>query len=425
MNKWIFFVARRFSQVDRKGSSKATSILATLGICFGVMTLIVVMSVMNGFQMSFIDSIIEVSSYHIQVSGVEKNKEKEFLEICDSNSNIKYVTPFYEAQTLLVGKKGKESAALIRAIDPQVYFSDEGFNKELNIFRGSFNLSEKNSILVASYLASELGVKIGDTVNLFVLSGGNDVELLSDERLFTVTGIFSTGYGEINSSYCFINILDAPEYFGIKNQKKWGIKLFNSDKDLKTVYELKKYISGCEINSWRDYNKSFYSTLKIEKNMLLLLVALIFVVVGINIYNGNRRLVFERKNEIAIFSSMGAKPYQVKLIFILRGFFTGFIGAVLGLLLGILISINTDVVFNAAAKVIFFFQYLFTSIFAPDNLGFIAENSTYSIYASIPARMFPKEIAFITLFGILSPLFASWIASRHILKFEIAEVLHE
>ena len=127
MNKsWIFYVCKRFSRVDRTGRAAATSVLATLGICLGVTTLIVIMSVMNGFQMSFIDTILEVSSYHLQVSDLPESKEKDFFDFCKNdsylNSKVKSVSEFYEAQTLMVSESGAECAALIRAISPDYYF---------------------------------------------------------------------------------------------------------------------------------------------------------------------------------------------------------------------------------------------------------------------------------------------------------------
>ena len=96
--RWIRTVSERFARVDRKGRSAVTSLLATLGICFGVMTLITVMSVMNGFQMNFIDAIMEVSSYHLRASAITEDKEAEFIELCRQNKNVLSVTPFYEAQ---------------------------------------------------------------------------------------------------------------------------------------------------------------------------------------------------------------------------------------------------------------------------------------------------------------------------------------
>ena len=189
--KWIFLVSQRFARVDRKGKSAVTSVLATLGICFGVMTLIIVMSVMNGFQMSFIDSILELSSYHVQAKKTELSvSEKQLQTFCENNKNILSVSPYYEAQTLMTSEYNKESAAIIRAVDPDCYFYDDGFSSQLRLRRGSFDLEEPNSIIIGSTLARNLGVAVGDVVNLFVLSGSDDVSLFSNDRNFEITGIF-------------------------------------------------------------------------------------------------------------------------------------------------------------------------------------------------------------------------------------------
>ena len=158
--------------------------------------------------------------------------------------------------------------------------------------------------------------------------------------------------------------------------------------------------------------------------MLLLLVAIIFVVVGINIYNGMRRLVFERRSEIAILSAIGAENKDIKTIFIMRGFTTGAVGAFFGVILGLLISVNTNFMFNAAARLMYWLQYFVTAIFNHQNLMYVQENSSYAVYANIPARIFFKEVVMIALFGIVSPLLASWAASKNVLKMTVAEVLH-
>ena len=195
--KWIFSVSRRFARVDRKGRSAVTSILATAGICFGVMTLTVVMSIMNGFQMSFIDAIMEISSYHIRVMKLPDTSENNLFNAVKENKNILSVTEFYEAQTLMTGTRGKESAAIIRAVNPEIFYTDEGLKKEMRLVYGEFDISEEDTIILGSSLARNLGVHPGDKVNLFVLSGGNDVNLFSSERNFTVKGIFTSGYADI------------------------------------------------------------------------------------------------------------------------------------------------------------------------------------------------------------------------------------
>lgn len=420
---WIQVISQRFARIDRKGRSKVTSVLATLGICLGVTTLIVVMSVMNGFQFSFIDSILELSSYHVQVKDIDISESKKLEQFCYDNKYISSVSPFLEAQTLMTSEFNKESAAIIRAVPEDLYFKDDGFASQIVFRSGFFDLEEENTIILGSALARELNVTVGDTVCLFVLSGSNSVDLFSSDRSFTVTGIFSCGYSEINSSYCYINIKDGYKYFGDDIKTYYGIKLLNNENDAHVISLLKKEFPKYNFSSWREYNKSFFGALRIEKNMMLLLIAIIFIVVGINIYNGMRRLVFERKNEIAILSAVGAKKNHIKSIFIFRGFSIGFIGAFFGAVLGILICKNTDVIFLTLSKIMYYLQYAVTYITNSENLIYLRENSTYAIYASIPAKMYFSEIFFIILFGICSPLFASWAASKHIFKLTVSEVL--
>ena len=422
--KWIFSVSSRFSRVDRKGRSKVTSMLATLGICFGVMTLIVVMSVMNGFQMKFIDAIMEVSSYHIRLSDFDEVTESKIRQICSENKNIKSVSGFYEAQSLVTTTRVKQSVALIRAIDQDVYENDPGFRKEVEMIAGDFDLSEPDSIIIGSGMARDLGCRLNATINLFALSGGNDVQLLSSDRLFKVKGVFKTGYSDINSSYVFINSVAGEKYFGKEAVKILGIKLKNSDDDQMMINRLKKEFPEIKIQSWRDYNKTFFGALRIEKNMLLLLVAMIFLVVGINIYNGMRRLVFERRSEISILSAIGGRSSEIKSVFILQGFFTGVKGAIPGMILGLFLSVNSKTVFLVASRIMFAFSYLITLVTNPENLPYVTENPMYTIYANIPSRIFFNEVLWITLFGVAAPLLASWAASRNVLKMTVAEVLH-
>ena len=114
----------------------------------------------------------------------------------------------------------------------------------------------------------------------------------------------------------------------------------------------------------------------------------------------------------------------IKFIFTLQGFLNGVKGAVPGLILGLLLCVNSSAVFMFASKLMYVFSYLITAITSPSNLIYVTENPMYAVYASIPARVFFGESMMITLFGILSPLVASWAASRNVLKMTVAEVLH-
>ena len=422
--RWIFDVSRRFASVDRKSRSSATSFLAVLVICFGVMSLVTVVSVMNGFQMSFVNAIMELSSFHIRVSNLESQAEADFFDSCADSKEIRCVSPFYESQALLVGNKSKESAGIIRGVDARTCEFDEGFAREIKIVSGSFDLSSADSIVLGSYLAQSLGVTTGNTVNLLALSGGKDVELLSQNRQFKVTGIFECGYYDINQGYAFVSLEAARMYFGEDAPVFYGIKIRRPQNDGFVSAAIKNRFPDAAVQSWREYNRTFFGALRVEKNILMLLVFLIFVVVAVNIYNGMRRLVFERSQEIAALSALGGTSFQIKAIFVVRGFLTSAAGTVIGIVLGIFISLNIRSVFLAVSHCLYWLELFFTSVFSPENAAFVTENQMYAIYASIPARIIPSEVLLISLFGVLSPLLASALASRFVLKLKIAEVLH-
>ena len=423
--KWIFFVSRRFSKVDRKGRSAATSFLATLGICFGVMTLITIVSVMNGFQMSFIDAIMEISSYHIQIKDIPEGKETILEDFCTGEKNIRSVFPFYEAQGLITAGETHQNAAVIRALDKNILKNDSGMKKELKIVSGDFNLYEPENIVIGSYLARLLRVSVGSKVSLTALSGGKDVDLISNDRVFTVTGIFESGYTDINLAYTFVSLESAEKYFGEDCPRLFALKLKNYNDDAYIMNRLTELFPESESQSWREYNRSFFGALRIEKNMLMLLVFLIFVVVAINIYNGMRRLVFERSPEISIMSALGARNQEIRFIFIMRGFITGLIGTVCGVLAALFLCANMPKVFMAASNFVFYGEYFFTSIFAPENLVYVRENPMYQVYAAIPARVLFPEVLMISFFGIFSPLLSTALASHNVLNMKVAEVLHD
>ncbi len=403
--KWIFEVSRRFARIDRKGRTSATSFLSTLGICFGVMTLITVVSVMNGFQSYSINPIMEISSAHLRVTEIPDENFTDFLDFCSENPKIACVSPFYESQGLIVGRKNKQSAAVIRAVEPNIREIDKGFGSQVQVSLGKFNLENPDGIVLGRSLANELGVTVGSAVNLLALAGGKDVALISQNRQFMVTGLFDCNYVDIEQSYGFVSIEAAKKYFGKDLLPVYSIKLKNYGNDVSVISEIKQEFPDVKVQSWREFNKSFFGALRIEKNILMLLVCIIFVVVGINIYNGMRRLVFEKRQEISILSALGGTKNEIKAIFIMRGFTSGVAGAFFGLVLGLLICVNIKPIFDFA--------------------GFVTQNYMFTIFAQIPAKIVFREVFFITLFGIAAPLWASWQASKNVLDMKVAEVLHD
>ncbi|MBR4247490.1 MAG: ABC transporter permease [Treponema sp.] len=422
--KWIYYVSRRFSKVDRKGRTAVTSALASLGVGFGVLALIVVIGVMNGFQMEFIDAIMEISSYHVRVENIDDYEG--FSAWCrEQKVQVRGSTSFYEAQALVVGPSGSESAALIRAIGKDVMTDDPGFASEVHMVSGSFDLSAPDSIVLGSELARLLKARVGDSINIFALSGSSDVSLFSSDRNFTVAGIFHCGYSDINASFSFINTEAGQANFGKGAKKVIGVKLADSSRDALFISGVEKAFPSAKVESWRNFNRSFFGALRVEKNIIMLLVLLIFVVVAVNIYNAMRRMVYERREEIAVLSALGGTKSQVQAVFIVKGFTTGFFGAMPGLIAGLLLCANMGSVFMFLSKIQFYASYFFIMLTNPANASYVSENPMFRIYASIPARTVFSEVAAIFFFGIFSSLASSWLAGREILKLNVSEVLRD
>lgn len=422
-------MAKRFSLVDLKGAEAFTSKLSTLGICFGVMTLIIMISVMNGFQREFIDAIMEVSSYNVRAENLGAKERDAFEKFAANENGIECAVAFTESESLLVSADGRQSAALVRAIETDVMEKDFGFAREAKIVRGAFDLrtmefSENGETLAPCVLgitlARSLDVRVGDEVNFYATDSGDSLlEAFSRPQKFFVAGIFHTGYSDINSSYAFVALSSQIENL------IYGIKTKNSAGEVALAKKIQLEFPDAKISLWKEYNRSFFSVLRIEKNMLMLLVVLIFVVVAINIFNSMRRIVFERRSEISTLSALGAKISSVKNIFIMRGFLIGLRGAIAGLVLGLFFCVNIKSVFTILSSALFYLQYFFMLIFSPQNAAALSENPMFAVYANIPARMYAHEIIFITLFGIFSAVFSAWAASREILSTSISEVLHE
>ncbi len=422
---WLFFVSRRFASEDKKGRAALTSFLASLGIAFGVMTLITIISVMNGLQMSYIDSILEISSYHIRVQGHNSDEYARFSEYALNDGDVSVCIPFYEGQSLIAADKGRQSGALIRAVSPDVYETDKGFRRELKITDGDFDLSQQDYIVIGDELAYELNVSVGDEVTLVAVSGSSAVSLIDTSRIYTVSGLFSCGYSGINSSFVFVSDVNKDELFGNTALPVIGVKLKDSSFDSRYTAKISKLFPELILESWRSYNRAFFGALRVEKNMMMMLVLLIFVVVGVNIFNSLRRIVYERKDDIAVLSALGARKNAIQSIFILQGFLTGFAGAVPGTAFGLLLCVNIDKILFFISSFLYHIEHSFAVLFSPESVHYIEYNMMYDVFASVPPRIVLSEVCIIAVFGVFASLVASWAASRSVLNLSCAEVLRD
>ena len=426
---WLFFVLKRFNS----RSSLISSIFSILGIGFGATVLVVVLAVMNGFQRGYIDTVLEVSSAHVRLEG-----EKKEMEAVEKLGLYKSFVMFKEEQALLQGKRGAQSTAMIRLIEKDVLLKDEGFKNTVKMEKGLFDIEslnieslkddeldkEKPKIVLGYELARKLSIRVGDAVQVLATSGSSESELFPENLNLLVTGLFKTGYYEIDSNFAFMSLDNSSLLFGKDAFCFANVKLDNENKDLSFISKITKKVPNIKALSWREYNRAFFGALKIEKNVMMLLVVLIFLVVGVNIYNGMRRTIYEKREDIAVLLSMGANPKDIKAIFVLSGFAIGILGSFFGLFMGLLLSLNINEIFSFIENVVNLVMSV-VSILVENVQGdaFAIFNTSYFYMDKVPIRLFFEEMFFVFLFGLSSATFASLIATKKMTEIRPQEIL--
>jgi len=418
-NDWILFVASRFGTVDYRGRSALTSLLSALGIAFGVTALIVILSVMNGFQMGYIESILEVSSAHVRVSGSGAD-----IERIRTLPGVRSLFLFSEAQTLMQGNYDRQEGVLLRSVPPDIHETDAGFGASVLMVSGHFDIATPSSIVLGYELARTLKVSVGDTVSLIAVSGDSSTDIFPENSTLVVTGLFKTGYYAIDRSFSFISEASGIVLANPGGESLAGVKLVDIDADARFISAMDSLFPDVEAESWRSYNRAFFGALRVEKNMLLFLVVLIFVVVTVNIHNGMRRAVYERREEIGVLTALGGSPRQVQLIFIANGLGIGLAGGIAGLLAGLLVSARINSVFMIAELIVNGVNAFLSALFqSGEGEAFSLFSPEYFYMDRVPVRMVFSEVLFVFLFGVISAAAASWMASRAIIRLKPAEVL--
>jgi len=423
---WILFVASRYIFKGRSNSP----VLAVLGIATGVLALIVIIAVMNGFQLGFIESILEISSYHLRIESFPAEKAGIIEERILSIDGVEAAVPFMEFQALARGRSSGQQAVFARGLMPDAFEIDRKMQNRLEFEDGYFDLSKTNYILLGTELARRLSLGIGDEVSLFSITGILSAEDESSGLdTFEVKGIFRTGYYEYDCSWAFLN-MECPAFFANESSLKLGIKLSNRFNDRFVLEQAKKKLQDFEnirILSWRDYNRSFFGALRTEKLFMFILVGLIFLVVGLNIFQAQRRSVLQRSDEIGLLRAVGGYKTDVRFVFVCDGAIIGFTGAFIGLVLGLVIAFNISGFFTLVENVVNFFINLLntlTGFYGAGRAGYFAIFSPAVFYIKeIPSRILPLEVAVIFMFGFLSALAAAWFASRKIINIQPAQVL--
>ena len=343
----------RTKSADRFG--RLVTNLASLGIVLGVMALIIVLSVMNGLE-SYQKQQVLSTIPHAIVSEEQPISTEESLE--NLPHFVQKAVPINTTNVIYQTKKGVNAGQIIGiqsfSDDPLVEsFDQTKFNEILPT--GEFKL------VIGDQLAQKLGVNVGDKIRVMITENSQYTPFgrVPMQRLFTVSDIYYD-YGEASSYEAFANLADIGRLMRIQPQQAQGYRLFLSDPFL--ITELPHYFSEYKITDWRVQKGEFFQAVRMEKNMMGLLISLIIVVAISNIVTSLSLMVVDKQGEIAILQTQGLTKSQVRSVFIYQGLLVGFVGTLLGAILGVFVTLNLTGIVSAVNP---------QGVFLPTELSFV------------------------------------------------------
>ena len=408
--KFLFFnqteqmIAFRYIKSRRvEGFISIAAWFSLIGIMLGVATLIVVMSVMNGFRTELVDRILGING-HLVV--YEKNEPyvSNYNQIINKISDIKNViavTPHLEGQAL-AKSKSTVSGVIIRGVN----WSDLAAKKLLwkSLTQLTIDNYKNNEDIIIGYrLAQRLNVNVGDFISLISPNGMETaLGILPIKQNFKIGGFFDIGMYEYDNNFIFIPWKKAELFFSTKNIAH-GIEIFLKDeKFTSSVSSNIKNKLGNEllVIDWKKRNSAFMSALAVEKNVMFIILSLIILVAAFNIISSMIMLVQTKKSDIALMRTMGASKYVIIRIFVLTGSIIGLLGTFAGTILGVVISSNIEAIRN----------------FLTTILGSELFSAEIYFLSKLPSDIYINEVIMVICVSIFLTLFASvfpaWKASR-------------
>jgi lipoprotein-releasing system permease protein len=402
--QYELFIGLRYTRAKRRNHFISfISLISMCGIALGVAALIVVLSVMNGFQKELRTRILGVAS-HVQVSGAEGELAawQQVAEQASKHKQVQAAAPYVAAQGMLSFDQTVRGT-LVRGVLPDAEERVADFNRHMR--NGSMQLLQPGEfgVILGAELARALRVFIGDKVTLIAPQGlVTPAAILPRLKQFKVVGIFEAGMYEYDSGLALIHLADAQALYRMEDRVS-GVRLKLDDliaaprvaRELLSVIEGDVYIAD-----WTRSHANFFRAVQIEKNVMFIILLLIVAVAAFNIVSTLVMAVTDKESDIAILRTLGASPGSIMQVFIVQGALIGVIGLALGLAGGVALALNIDVVVPAIER-------LFNTQFLAKEVYYISE---------LPSDLQWRDVGVIAavsfVLTLLATLYPSWRASR-------------
>lgn len=395
--------AKRRAKSGGGGFVSFISFVSMAGIALGVAALIVVLSVMNGFQEELRARILGVAS-HVQISAYqgEMGDWQRYTELARQSPDVLGAAPFVQEQGMF-SLDAQVRGALVRGIDPKLEQTVSDLGQVMKVGKLEDLKPGEFGVVLGIELARALGVQYGDKVTLIAPQGlVTPAAVLPRLKQFTVVGVFEAGMFEYDSGLALINIQDAQRLYQLGDGVS-GIRL--KLKDLFNAPVIARQVArelppNLYATDWTQSHANFFRAVQIEKNVMFIILSLIVAVAAFNIVSALVMAVQDKRADIAILRTLGASPRSIMSIFVVQGAIMGLIGLGVGVIGGVALALNIDVVVP-------FIERTFHVQFLAKDVYYISELPSKLIWSDVTTIV---GLAFVLT--LVATLYPSWRASR-------------
>ncbi|MBA5603858.1 lipoprotein-releasing ABC transporter permease subunit [Duganella sp. FT3S] len=402
--EWL--VGLRYTRAGKRSGRNSfisfISLISMAGIGLGVAALIVVLSVMNGFQKEVTDRMLSVLA-HVEIFDARGSMPDWQFEAAEARKNPEVIgaAPFVETQGMLI-RDDELRPAVIRGVLPEQEPTVSDVSRQVK--RGSFTALQPGAynIVLGIELARALHVGLGEKVTLALAEGqATPAGVLPRLRSFTVVGIFEAGHNEFDSGLAFVHITDAEKLLRMDAPSGLRLRLSDMHRAPQVALDLKRSMHPDLImRDWSKLNANWFAAVQTEKRMMFIILTLIIAVAAFNLVSTLVMTVTDKQADIAILRTLGASPRSIMKIFMIQGALVGILGTAIGVTLGVTVALNVDVIVP-------FIEHLLGVQFLSKDIYYIS---------TVPSDLRWPDVykigAVAVLLAFVATLYPSWWAAR-------------
>ncbi len=416
LNKYLPFevwIAYRYIKFKQKNSFISfISITSMVGIALGVSALIIILSVMNGFQDELRTRILGVAS-HIEITSSNNTLThwEDLTKKLHESPDVKGSAPYVDGQGMLVSEYGSQGI-MLRGIASELEGNVDDLEKKVKVGKLSDLKPNTFNMILGIDAAKQLGIVVGDKVNILIPQGSyTPAGTFPRMRQFNVVGIFEIGMYEYDSGMALMNLEDAQKFLQM-NDAVSGLRVKIDDLFLAPIVAKRLSNNLSEsgvfyVSDWTKKHTNFFAAVQMEKRVMFIILMLIIAVAAFNIVSTLVMAVTDKRSDIAILRTYGAKPKSILYIFIIQGSLIGVIGTISGVFLGTVIALNIH-------AIVPFIEHLFNVQFLSKDIYYISE---------VPSKLLLTDVSAIASISILLSVLATIYPSIKASKSSPAEAL--